>query len=86
MKHGLILTGTIVSQRVDQKEWEGKKYSVQVVGVSDGERTYGVSNQLKDGEQPKSYQLFKPCTVSAITYAATEKGNITLRGTITQEG
>lgn len=78
---GLNLVGVVVGQRVDSGEWEGKKYVNAVVLISDGARTYTVKNLLKEGEAAKPYELYKMVSVR-VTYAATDKGNISVKGDI----
>lgn len=77
-----MLTGIIVGQRVDNKEWEGKKYANGVLLVSSGKRTFNVVTSLKEGEVPVEYPEFAQVSV-LVDHAMTDKGSITVRGTIT---
>lgn len=75
---GLYLKGTVIAVRTEEKEWEKDKYTQTTVEISDGEQVYSMRHRHDD----KPYQapkLFSQITLR-VTYAATEKGKISVKG------
>ena len=77
---GLFLKGTVIAVRREDKEWEKDKYTQTTVEVSDGLQVYSMRHRHDDTpyQPPK---LFEQITVR-VTYAATEKGKISIKGTL----
>jgi hypothetical protein len=77
---GLILTGTAIAVRTEEKEWEKQKYTQTTVSISDGEQVFLLRHRhdSKAWEIPKLFQSVK----IRVTRATTEKGQITVGGTI----
>lgn len=73
----------IVSKRVEEKVWEGKKNHATVLGVSDGENVY--LWKVKQPDYERGVLVPTPETFSKVsvrvTYCASEKGQITVQGT-----
>jgi hypothetical protein len=75
---GLYLKGTVIAVRTEDKEWEKDKYKQTTVEISDGFNVYTMRHRHDDTvyQPPK---LFEQITVR-VTYAATEKGKISVKG------
>ena len=75
---GLYLKGTVIAVRTEEKEWEKDKYTQTTVEVSDGEQVYSMRH--RHGESPYvPPKLFTHITLR-VTYAATDKGKISVKG------
>jgi hypothetical protein len=77
---GLYLKGTVIAVRTEEKEWEKDKYTQTTVEISDGEQVFSMRHRHDD----KPYQppkLFSQVTIR-VTYAATEKGKISVKGVL----
>ena len=77
---GLILTGTVIAVRTEEKEWEKVKYTQTTISISDGEQVILMRHRL-DGKPFTVPKLFEAVRVK-VTRATTEKGQITVGGTI----
>ena len=77
---GLYLKGTVIAVRTEQKEWENKKYVQTSIEISDGQNVYTMRYK-HDGTPFNPPGLFKEITIR-VTYAATEKGKINVRGVL----
>lgn len=77
---GLHLRGTVIAVKTEEKVWEKDKYIQTTVEVSDGETVYTLRHK-HDGTPYQPPKLFTQITVK-VTYAATEKGKITVKGAI----
>lgn len=80
MSGGLILTGTVIAVRTEEKEWEKVKYTQTTISISDGEQVILMRHRHDDKPftPPKLFQLVKV----KVTRATTEKGQITVGGII----
>lgn len=78
---GLYLTGTVIAVRTEEKEWEKEKYTQSTVSISDGEQVFLMRHRhdAKPWECPKLFQVIKV----RVTRATTEKGQITVSGSLT---
>lgn len=77
---GLILTGTAIAVRTEEKEWEKQKYTQTTVSISDGEQVFLLRHR-HDGKAWEIPKLFQSVKVR-VTRATTEKGQITVGGLI----
>src|SRR3954447_25082726 len=77
---GLYLKGTVIAVRTEEKEWEKDKYTQTTVEISDGVQVYSMRHR-HDGLPYQPPKLFAPLTVR-VTYAATDKGKISVKGVI----
>ena len=77
---GLYLKGTVIAVRTEEKEWEKEKYTQTTTEVSDGEQVYSIRHR-HDGSPYLPPKLFTQVTVR-VTYAATEKGKISVKGVL----
>ncbi len=77
---GLHLTGTVIAVRTEEKEWEKEKYTQTTVSISDGEQVYLLRHRhdSKTWIIPTVFQAIKV----RVTRATTEKGQITVGGTL----
>lgn len=77
---GLLLTGTVIAVRTEEKEWEKVKYTQTTISISDGEQVILMRHRHNDKPftAPKLFEAVKV----KVTYAATEKGQITVGGII----
>lgn len=75
---GLYLKGTVIAVRTEDKEFESKKYTVTTAEISDGENVFSMRH-THDGKPYTAPKLFAQITVR-VTYAATEKGKISVKG------
>lgn len=77
---GLFLKGTVIAVRTEDKEWEKDKYKQTTVEISDGFNVYAMRHRHDEFPyQPP--RLFEQITVR-VTYAATEKGKISVKGVL----
>ena len=77
---GLLLKGTVIAVRTEEKEWEKEKYTQTTLEVSDGAQVY--SFRHKHGKEPfLAPRPFTPVTIR-VEYAATDKGRISVRGVL----
>jgi len=77
---GLHLTGTVIAVRTEEKEWEKEKYTQTTVSISDGEQVF-LMRHRHDARPWIAPKLFQPVKVR-VTRATTEKGQITVSGTL----
>src|SRR4051812_18986165 len=79
---GLFLNGTVIAIRTEEKEWEKEKYTQSTVSISDGEQVFlwRHRHDSKPWISPKLFQLVKV----RVSRATTEKGQITISGTVVQ--
>ncbi len=77
---GLILTGTVIAVRTEEKEWEKVKYTQTTISISDGEQVT-LMRHRHDGKPFTVPKLFETIRVR-VTRATTEKGQITVGGLI----
>jgi len=77
---GLFLKGTVIAVRKEDKEWEKEKYTQTTVEVSDGFQVYSMRHR-HDASPYEPPRMFEQITVR-VTYAATEKGKITVKGVL----
>lgn len=77
---GLYLKGTVIAVRTEEKEWEKEKYTQTTFEVSDGEQVYTMRHR-HDDKPFVPPRLFTQINVR-VTYAATEKGKMTLKGVL----
>ena len=77
---GLFLTGTVIAVRTEQKEWEKEKYTQTTVSITDGEQVFlwRHRHDAKPWNVPTLFQAIK----LRVTRATTEKGQITVGGTL----
>jgi hypothetical protein len=77
---GLHLTGTVIAVRSEEKEWEKEKHTQTTVSISDGEQVYLLRHRhdAKPWTVPTLFQSIKVL----VTRAMTEKGQITVGGTV----
>ncbi|HVT73809.1 MAG TPA: hypothetical protein VHD61_11780 [Lacunisphaera sp.] len=75
---GLFLKGTVIAVRKEEKEWEKEKYEQTTVEISDGFQVYSMRHR-HDASPYQPPKLFEQVTVR-VTYAATEKGKISVKG------
>ena len=77
---GLYLSGIVIASRVEDKEWEGKKYKQFVVSISDGEQVFLWRERIEGGEYdlPKMLSQIR----LRVKRATTEKGQITVSGVL----
>jgi hypothetical protein len=77
---GLHLTGTVIAVRTEEKEWEKEKYTQSTVSISDGEQVFLMRHRhdAKPWDCPKLFQSVK----IRVTRATTEKGQITVSGSV----
>jgi hypothetical protein len=68
----------VIAVRTEQKEWENKKYVQTITEISDGENVYSM-RYIHDGKPYVPPELFKEIKIR-VTYAATEKGKISVKG------
>jgi len=80
MSGGLILTGTVIAVRTEEREWEKVKYTQTTISISDGEQVI-LMRHRHDGKPFTLPKLFEAIRVR-VTRAMTEKGQITVGGTI----
>jgi hypothetical protein len=66
--------------RTEDKEWEKEKYRQTTVEISDGEQVYSMRHRHNEKEYSPP-RLFSQVTVR-VTYAATEKGKISVKGIV----
>jgi hypothetical protein len=78
MSGGLILTGTVIAVRTEEKEWEKVKYTQTTISISDGEQVI-LMRHRHDGKPFTVPKLFEAIRVK-VTRAMTEKGQITVGG------
>ena len=72
--------GTVIAVRTEEKEWEKERYTQTTVSISDGEQVY----LLRHRHDSKTWiipTLFQAIKVR-VTRATTEKGQLTVGGTI----
>lgn len=77
---GLYLKGTVIALRTEDKEWDKEKYTQTTVEISDGEQTYSMRHR-HDGTPYTPPKLFSQITLR-VTYAATDKGRISVKGVL----
>jgi hypothetical protein len=77
---GLFLKGTVIAVRTEDKEWEKEKYKQTTVEISDGFSVYAMRHRHDDTPY-QAPRLFEQITVR-VTYAATEKGKISVKGNL----
>jgi hypothetical protein len=77
---GLILTGTVIAVRTEEKEWEKVKYIQTTLSISDGEQVT-LMRHRHDGKPFIVPKLFETIRVR-VTRASTDKGQITVGGLI----
>ena len=77
---GLFLKGTVIAVRTEEKEWEKEKYTQTTAEISDGVQVYSMRHK-HDNTPYQPPKLFEQITVR-VTYTATEKGKITVKGTV----
>ena len=80
MSGGLVLTGTVIAVRTEEREWEKVKYTQTTISISDGEQVI-LMRHRHDGKPFTVPKLFEAIRVR-VTRAMTEKGQITVGGTI----
>jgi hypothetical protein len=66
--------------RTEEKEWEKDKYTQTTVEISDGAQTYSMRHR-HDGTPYSPPALFSQITMR-VTYAATDKGRISVKGVL----
>jgi len=76
----LILTGTAIAVRTEEKEWEKQKYTQSTISISDGEQVFLLRHR-HDGRPWDCPKLFQSVKVK-VTRATTEKGQITVGGVL----
>lgn len=77
---GLHLTGAVIAVRTEEKEWEKEKYTQTTVSISDGEQVFLWRH--RHGAKPwNAPKLFQTVNVR-VTRATTEKGQITVGGSL----
>jgi hypothetical protein len=77
---GLYLKGTVIAVRKEDKEWEKEKYTQTTVEISDGHQVYSMRHR-HDETPYQAPKLFEQITVR-VTWAATEKGKISVKGAL----
>jgi len=80
MSGGLILTGTVIAVRTEEKEWEKVKYTQTTISISDGEQVI-LMRHRHDGKPFTVPKLFEAIRVK-VTRAMTDKGQITIGGVV----
>lgn len=75
---GLILTGTVIAVRTEDKEWENKKYTQTTISISDGQQVFLMKHR-HDDHPWTAPSLFAQVEVR-VTRATTEKGQISVSG------
>lgn len=77
---GLYLKGRVIAVRTEEKEWDSKKYVQTTAEISDGETVYSMRH-THDGKPYVPPKLWDEVKVR-VTYAATEKGKISVKGVL----
>ena len=77
---GLFLTGTVIAVRTEEKEWDKEKYRQTTVSVTDGEQVF-LWRHRHDEKPWIAPMLFQTIRLR-VARANTEKGQITLGGTL----
>lgn len=77
---GLYLKGTVIAIRTEEKKWDEEKYTQTTVEISDGEQTYAMRHR-HDGTPYTPPKIFSQITLR-VTYAATDKGRISVKGVL----
>lgn len=77
---GLFLRGTVIAVRTEDKEWDKEKYTQTTVEISDGQNVYAMRHR-HDASPYEPPKLFTEIKVR-VTYAATEKGKISVKGVL----
>ena len=80
MSGGLHLTGTVIAVRTEDKEWEKVKYTQTTISVGDGEQVFLMKHR-HDGKPFTPPKLFEAVRIK-VTRATTEKGQITVSGSL----
>lgn len=82
MTGGLYLSGCVVAVKIEDKEWEGKKYRQSVTSISDGEQVF-LWKERADDPGFKPMKMFQHLRLR-VNRATTEKGQISVAGMLVE--
>lgn len=75
---GLVLEGTVIAVRTEDKEWDKEKYRQTTISVSDGQQVF-LWRHRHDSLPWDAPKLFEKIFMR-VSRASTEKGQITVSG------